>query len=778
MVRSRCMPMSCFSVTHPDYITFRMQKAFKYSWLCFIIVFTTLMSRSAMGQLSSVHDYRRIDSVLVLNGSTDTLKFAFAGGMNSCQFANMDINLDGTDDLLVFDRHGYRILPFVVDPGTPATLKYKPELASLFPRLEHWVQVADYDQDGRKDLFSYTTGGIKVYRNESQSTLKFTQVTHPYLRSKQGTTLTNILVTYADYPGIADLDGDGDLDILTFWGLGSFVEYHRNTSVERFGIADSLTFEKESSCWGHFAEGNESNTIVLDTCPGVKKSIQNGVISDDPKHTGSTLLVNDFNADGLPDLALGDVDFSSLVSLVNGGTATDARMVLQTTNFPNATNPVNLNTFPAAMLADVNNDGKRDLLVSPFDPSLVKGENFAGNWLYINSGTNLQPVFHLESKSFLQDEMLDFGSGAYPAFMDYNNDGLTDILVGNYGYSDTCILTPAAGLTCTFTSKLALLLNTGTAGNPKFRLAERNIAGLDALQMQSLIPAVADMDGDGDPDLVCGNSKGKLVYCENVAQPGQPADFRLVDPAWYSIDEGDFSAPQLFDVDNDGLTDLVCGKRDGTLSYYRNTGTKTSPQLTFITGKLGGIDITDTLRSYYGFSVPCFYRDNHGETRLFAGSEFGDVFVYDHIDGNIQGDFHLQGTLPGIREGWRSAIALGNLNNDTLTDMLVGNYSGGLSLFFGKPDKIFGTGHPVSAYTQLLVSPNPAATFIKLATGNPKATKPADILIYTLEGSLVKKFSQVAVSAPLNISDLPNGVYIVIAIIGNDKALGKLVICR
>ena len=757
-----------------------MQNTLKHG-CTYIIIFAlaTMITRTACAQLSAIHDYRRADSVLVINGSNDTLKFPFAGGMNSCQFANIDINLDGTDDLLVFDRHGYRILPFLVVPASPPKLKYAPEFASLFPALEHWVQTADYNHDGKKDLFTYTTGGIKVFRNDSKNTLKFTQVTHPFLRSKQGTTLTNILVTYADYPGIADLDGDGDLDILTFWGLGSFVEYHRNTSVERFGITDSLTFEKESSCWGHFAEGNESNKIVLDTCPGVKKSGGlSGTFSDDPKHTGSTLLVNDFNGDGLPDLALGDVDFSSLVNLANGGTVSDARMVLQTTNFPDATNPVSLNTFPAAMLADVNNDGLKDLLVSPFDPSITKGANFNSNWLYENTGTNQQPVFHLATKSFLQDEMLDFGSGAYPVFIDYNNDGLTDVLVGNYGYSDTCIFTPATGLDCPFTSKLALLLNIGTANNPKFRLADRNIAGLDALQMQSLIPTVADMDGDGDPDLVCGNAKGKLVYCENIAQPNQPADFKLVDPAWFSIDEGYFSAPQLFDVDHDGLTDLVCGKRDGTLSYYRNTGTKNVPQLTFVTAKLGGVDVTDTLKSYYGYSVPCFYRDKQGETRLFTGSEFGDVFAYDHIDGNVEGDFHLQGVLPGIHEGWRSAIALGNLDNDTLTDMIVGNYSGGLSLFLGKPEKIFGIGHPARAYMQLLISPNPAATLITIASGSNKPGKLADIQIHAMDGSLVKKFRQVAVSASLDISDLPNGVYIVFAIIGNDKARGKLVICR
>jgi hypothetical protein len=40
------------------------------------------------------------------------------------------------------------------------------------------------------------------------------------------------LVTNVDYPAIFDIDNDGDLDILTFWGLGSFMELHQNMSVE------------------------------------------------------------------------------------------------------------------------------------------------------------------------------------------------------------------------------------------------------------------------------------------------------------------------------------------------------------------------------------------------------------------------------------------------------------------------------------------------------------------------------------------------------------------
>lgn len=744
-----------------------------------ILLWLGFFQPHASAQLSVMHDYQRVDSILVTGEKNDTLRFPFAGGLNSCQFVNIDIDLDGTDDLLVFDRHGNRILPFLVTPGSPSKLRYAPEKAALFPPLDQWVQAIDYNHDGKKDLFTYTTGGIKVYRNDSRNTLQFTQVTHPFLRSKQGSVLTNILVTGVDYPAIADLDGDGALDVLTFWGLGSFVEYHRNTSLDLYGTTDSLTFEKVSTCWGHFAEGNESNVITLDTCPGMKQVMAPMAPgTDDPKHTGSTLLLNDFNHDGLPDLALGDVDFSSIINLTNGGSIADARMVSQTTSFPNATDPVRLNSFPAAMLVDVDNDGHKDLVVSPFDPSLIKGENFKSVLLYHNSGTNLQPVYNLVSKSFLQDQMLDFGSGAYPVFFDYNGDGIMDVMVGNYGYCDSCILNPVYGLQCTYTAKLALLINTGTATNPQFRLADRNIAGLDSLQMQSLIPSVADMDGDGDLDMVLGNSKGKLVYCENVALPGQPADFRIKDPAWFSIDVGDFSAPQLFDLDNDGLTDLLIGKRDGRVSYYRNTGTKYIPQFTLVTDTLGGVDVTNTNLSYYGYMVPCFYKDKQGDVKLFAGSEFGDVYVYDHIKDNLDGKFRLLGTLPGIKEGLRSAVALGNLNNDTITDMLVGNYSGGLDLFMGKPDKIFGIGKANPHSTKLLVSPNPATEIVSVTSEGTLVEGQTDILLRTIDGKIIRKYSHMRLPAQLDVSGLHNGVYTLSIFTPNGWATTKLVICR
>ena len=175
----------------------------------------------------------------VTSGST-TLPWPWTGGMNACQFCEIDLDQDGMKDILVFDRHGNRLLPMVrTRAGSAADFSYRPEFARRFPDLQEWVMTTDYNLDGRMDLFTYRNGGIMAYRNVSDSVLSFELVT-TMINSFYYTGKVGILVTSVDYPAITDLDGDGDLDILTFFGLGSFVEFHKNLSMELYGHADSL----------------------------------------------------------------------------------------------------------------------------------------------------------------------------------------------------------------------------------------------------------------------------------------------------------------------------------------------------------------------------------------------------------------------------------------------------------------------------------------------------------------------------------------------------------
>jgi hypothetical protein len=107
------------------------------------------------------------------------LEYPWAGGLNSPQFGKIDINLDGIKDLVIFDRQGNRILPFIND-GIPDSVCYSfhPELASLFPAMHDWVFFYDYDCDGKEDIFTYGNGSIRVFHNISDTVLKFELVTN------------------------------------------------------------------------------------------------------------------------------------------------------------------------------------------------------------------------------------------------------------------------------------------------------------------------------------------------------------------------------------------------------------------------------------------------------------------------------------------------------------------------------------------------------------------------------------------------------------------------
>jgi hypothetical protein len=566
---------------------------------------------ASLSIVASSQHYFRInnqETVKVFDNSKEAVPYPWAGGMNSCQFGEVDMNLDGHKDLFIFDRMGDRIMTFI-NGGGQGMIDYAfaPDYAVLFPELFDWVILRDYNNDGREDIFTYAKDfpGIIVYKNVSVNSLAFELEVYPFLTSLQGGMQVNILTTNVDYPGIADIDNDGDMDILTFWGLGSFIEYHQNQSMELYGIPDSLVFEEVTQCWGRFAESDESNQLYLDTCMGGGQQYK--MDNSGSRHTGSTFLLLDLDADNDKDLLLGDVDYPNLIGLVNGGTPDSAYMVSQDPLFPDYDKPVNLFSMPLAAFIDVNNDGTRDMLLSPFDPSLVTSVNKRSSWYYSNAGSNEQPQFSFVQQDFLQESMIDLGSGAYPVFADYNGDGLMDLFIGNFGYYIYSYYDAAMILHSVYWSGISLYENTGAAEEPQFTRVTSNYAGLQNLQLTALYPTFADLDGDGDRDMLLGRKDGTLVHLENTS--GNTGAPEYADPVfnYQSIDVGEYSTPQFWDLDEDGLTDLVIGEKNGNLNYYRNTGSSQAAVFTLVTDSLGKVNVTDYNLSYTGFSTPCFF---------------------------------------------------------------------------------------------------------------------------------------------------------------------------
>lgn len=767
-------------------------------------------------QAQYIYDFgfQRDLSVPVYDSSNQLMKHAWVGGFNSVHFNQIDLNFDGIKDLVVFDAQTDKLYTFI-NNGTSGQVDYvyAPQYELAFPKLFSWLRLIDFNGDGKEDIFTYGFAGIKVYLNTSTPTtgISFSMYT-PVLNAFQGSHATNILVTSVDYPAIADIDGDGDLDILVFYGLGSLVQYYENKSMDNTGTLDTLWMELSHRCWGWFAEDDDANNLTLniDTidpnltnyCQFNMKSQPGSIKQSGTKHTGSTMLMLDLTGNQLMDMLLGDTDYPNIIALYNTGTADSARITSVDTLFPSYDIPVDIYALATTDYLDVNNDGVKDLLAGSLDPGweAPKADNTDNAWYYKNTGTNSLPVFSLQTKNFLTEDMINVGANSHPVLFDYNGNGLLDLFIGNLGVRDSSWMDPWLTLHSDYISNITLYENVGTPTQPAFKFITDDFANIKSMGLVGAYPTFGDINGNGKPDMILGDTTGRLHYFENVAPVGQPMQLNFVTSNYQNIDAGMYGTPQLFDLDDDGLLDIIMGYRKGvftndggvtytwktSLQWYRNTGTATNPQFTKQTDTLGGVNVNDSYFHYYdGYSSPCFFRDTNGVISLFVGSGAGFVFYYRDISNNLNGVFGKDSNMVHMTDydtfysvlhfenddnnaqtidlKRKSTVAVGDLYGNGYPDMIAGNFGGGLNFFKGTPPLGIGIPSPAKAFTgDVRMYPNPASDRVFIAIEGADRSVRTVTSVYSITGQLVMQVRHNGDDLfPIDTYNLNNGLYIV-----------------
>ena len=181
-------------------------------------------------------------------------------------------------------------------------------------------------------------------------------------------------------------------------------------------------------------------------------------------------------------------------------------------------------------------------------------------------------------------------------------------------------------------------------------------AGLSSLTLENnSVPALVDLDADGDLDLLVGDYYGTLTYFQNTGSPTQPSFAQGTLPGGLAIDVGYHSIPTLADLDSDGDVDLMVGNHDGeNFKYLQNTGTTTQPSFTEST--------VPGLTADLGIASPSLVDlDADGDLDLITLNQQYEFFYYENIGTASQPSFTL-GTLPSglssIMIDWSSSKAL------------------------------------------------------------------------------------------------------------------------
>jgi hypothetical protein len=222
------------------------------------------------------------------------------------------------------------------------------------------------------------------------------------------------------------------------------------------------------------------------------------------------------------------------------------------------------------------------------------------------------------------------------------------------------------------TSRMFHFENTGTKKNPIFHQRSH----IPLFENYHYAPTLGDLDDDGDLDMLVGTWNKGIGLFKNQGTRSKP-DFVLDESGWITLTRGSNSTPALHDIDHDGDLDLFVGESSGELNFYRNVGTAGDPSFELVSDRFADIDVGRR-------SFPTFADINgDGNAELFIGSETGEISMYREELSTAALSFKHDPTFSLSLNNY-STPSLVDIDADGKLDVISGSISGGLIFYHGR----------------------------------------------------------------------------------------------
>ena len=313
--------------------------------------------------------------------------------------------------------------------------------------------------------------------------------------------------------------------------------------------------------------------------------------------------------------------------------------------------PVGLNTYNRHdfELGDLDGDGLYDILTSDATARVRR---------YTNTGTVSAPSWTYRNNW----NPLGWGEQLTVDLHDLDGDGDLDIVHGRQsnnhpmGFENTG-------------SETAFSMLTNAGYKPPYRYPESRASH-----------AFYDFDGDGNLDVLKGESDGIVYFYRNTGTP-TAATWEAAPASWSTniVDVGSWANPEFVDLNMDGKMDLIIGTGDGTFHAYRNAAANAAdiPVWTRDTSWEGNPD--NTVIDVGSIMSPSFADlDNDGTFDFVAGNneEISSIFYNKSADYPLSGTFESAVIDAGVHSEFKFlnfTVETEALVTDVTFDVRAGN---------------------------------------------------------------------------------------------------------